>query len=253
MIAGLPGVSEACAAARDEVDSLLWSRSIRARASEVARESALRGARDSAALDGADVSMAVLLDGLDASPLSRAVGAAIDITAEVPRQVDTWQRAPLQVLARFHVMAAREFTPDDHLGRPRNDDDVVDPLHIGAPPDWRAVPDRLDALADLLTRPTQAPAIVVAAIAHGELLALRPFAWGSGLISRAAVRLVLAARGVDPDLLGAPEIGMLSLGRTSYVEGIRGYLSGEPGGMADWVTWNATAIGFGAREMASGG
>lgn len=253
MIAGLPGVPQACAAARDEVDSLLWSRSVRARASEVARESALRGARDSAALDGADISMAVLLDGLDSSPLSRAVGAAIDITAEVPRQVDTWQRAPLQVLARLHVIAARDFTPNDQLGRPRDDDQVVDPLHIGLLPPWQSVPERLDALAALLTRPTQAPALVAAAIAHGELLALRPFSWGSGLIARAAVRLVLASRGVDPDLLGAPEIGMLSLGRGSYVESLRGYLSGEPTGVADWVTWNATAIGFGAREMASGG
>ena len=251
MIAGLPGIADACAVARDEIDALLWSRPIRARASDVARESALRGSRDSAALDGADVSMALLLDGLDDSPLSRAVVAAIDVTAEVPAQVDTWLRAPLQVLARLHVVAARDFTSDQHLGRPRSDDDVVDPLHIAALPPWEQVPPRLDALAALLTRPTQAPAILVAAITHGELLALRPFAWGSGLIARAGVRLVLSSRGVDPDLLSAPETGMVSLGRSSYVAALRGYISGEPDGVAEWVRWNAAAIGYGAREMAT--
>ena len=44
--------------------------------------------------------------------------------------------------------------------------------------------------------------MLVAAIAHGELMTLQPFRWGSGLIARASVRLVLASRGVDPDLLG---------------------------------------------------
>ncbi len=35
---------------------------------------------------------------------------------------------------------------------------------------------------------------LVAGIAHAEIAVLRPFAWGSGLIARATVRLVLAAR-----------------------------------------------------------
>ena len=34
---------------------------------------------------------------------------------------------------------------------------------------------------------------------------------------------VLAARGVDPDLLGCPEAGMLSLGRSTYVASVRAY------------------------------
>ena len=89
-----------------------------------------------------------------------------------------------------------------------------------------------------------------AAIAHGELLALRPFRWGSGLIARASLRLVLASRGVDPDLLSCPESGMVSLGRTSYVAAVRGYQSGEPEGVAGWIRWNATVIGFGASAEA---
>jgi len=241
-------VADACGAARGEVDSLLWDRSIRARAAEVARESALRGARDSAALEGAEVTMEALRAGVDDSPLGRAVTAALDLMAEVPGQVETWQHAPLQVLARLHVVAARSFCAEADLGRPRTDDVVVDPLHIGALPSPSDVPPRLAALADLVTMQTDAPAIVLAAVVHGELLALRPFAWGSGLVARAGVRLVLASRGVDPDLMTAPEAGMFSLGRRSYVDAVRDYQSGDPDGMARWIIWNAGAIGYGATS-----
>lgn len=223
---------------------------MRARAGEMAASSALIGARDSAALEGADVSVDVVRAGLDDSPLGRAVAASVAVTSAVPGQADAWQRAPLQVLAHLHALAARGFDDDDALGRPRQQDDVVDPLHMGTPLPWREVPDRLVALADVLTRPTTAPAILVAAIAHGELIAVQPFRWGSGLIARAAVRLVLAARGVDPDLLGCPEAGMLSLGRSTYVASVRAYRSGEPDGVAEWIRWNASAIGFGASSDA---
>lgn len=236
--------------ARSEVDRLLWDRGVRARAAEIASASALTGARDSAALEGADVSLEVMRAGLDDSPLGRAVASSLAVTSAVPGQVDAWQRAPLQVLAHLHVLAARGFEEADDLGRPRRHDEVVDPLHTGSPLPWSEVSDRLVALADVLTQPTEAPAMLVAAIAHGELMTLQPFRWGSGLIARATVRLVLAARGVDPDLLGCPEAGMLSLGRGSYVAALRAYRSGEPAGVAEWIRWNASAIGFGASSDA---
>ena len=223
---------------------------MRAQAAEIAAASALTGARDSAALEGADVSLEVVRAGLDDSPLGRAVASSLAVTAAVPGQVDAWQRAPLQVLAHLHALAARGFEEADDLGRPRRHDEVVDPLHMGAPLPWGDVSDRLVGLADVLTQPTAAPAMLVAAIAHGELMTLQPFRWGSGLIARASVRLVLAARGVDPDLLGCPEAGMLSLGRSSYVAALRAYRSGEPSGVAEWIRWNASAVGFGASSDA---
>ena len=223
---------------------------MRARAAEIAAASALTGARDSAALEGADVSLDVVRASLDDSPLGRAVASSLAVTSAVPGQVDAWLRAPLQVLAHLHALAARGFEADDDLGRPRRQDEVVDPLHLGAQLPWQEVADRLVALADVLTQPTTAPAMVVAAIAHGELMVLQPFRWGSGLIARASVRLVLASRGVDPDLLGCPEAGMLSLGRSSYVAALRAYRSGEPAGVAEWIRWNASAVGFGASSDA---
>ena len=245
-------MDRACAAARAEIDALLWDRAVRARAAELAAVSVLRGARDSAALEGADVPLDTLRAGLDDSPLGRAVANALAVTSAVPQQADTWQRAPLQVLAHLHGLAARGFAPDDQLGRPRSDDVVVDPLHAGPPSPAAEVPLRLAGLADLLVAPTAAPALVVAAVAHGELLALRPFHWGSGLVARASVRLVLASRGVDPDLLSIPEAGMESLGRTAYVAALRDYLSGEPAGVARWIEWNCAAVGYGADAARRG-
>lgn len=230
---------------------MLWDRGVRARAAEIVAESLLLGARDSAALDGAEVAIELVRSTPDDSPLGRSVSAAVAVTAEVPSLVDTWQRAPAQALARLHAIAASGFEPTDALGRPRSDDDVVDPLHIGSVLPASEIPGRLDALTQVLTRPTRAPAILVAAVAHGELLALRPFRWGSGLLARASVRLVLASRGVDPDLLSVPEAGMFSLGRSSYVAGIRGYLSGTPEGMLEWIRWNSSAIGYGAQRSRS--
>lgn len=243
---------EACDAARDDVDRLLWDRGVRARAAEFAAQSQLVGARDSAALEGADVTLEMARgENADDSPLARAVAASVAVTSEIPLLVDVWQRSPAQALARLHVLAAGHFEPQEALGRPRAADDVVDPLHIGVLPSTADVSGRLEALAQVLTRPTQAPAVLVAAVAHGELMALRPFRWGSGLVARASVRLVLSARGVDPDLLSIPEAGMVSLGRTSYVAGVRGYASGSSEGMVEWIRWNASAIGFGAQAASA--
>ena len=54
-----------------------------------------------------------------------------------------------------------------------------------------------------------------------QIAVLRPFAWGSGLIARATVRLVLAARGVDPSLFSIPEHGVAELGRPAYVRALQ--------------------------------
>ena len=250
-LAGLPGVADACARARDEVDALLWDRSLRAKAAEIVAESAIQGARASAALEGAEVSIDAMRAGVsdEDSPMGRAVAAAEAVTAAIPRQVDTWSRSPLQVIAHLHVVAARGFDRDDARGRPRDTDEVVDPLHIGLIRPVTDISPRFGALATVLTRPTQAPAVLVAAIAHGELLALRPFTWGSGLIARASLRLVLAARGVDPDLWGCPELGLLAQGRPTYVKALKAYASGEPAGMAEWIIFNAEAIRLSQQRL----
>ena len=239
----LPDVQAACDVARTEIDALLWRRDIRSAAAEVAADSRVRGARDSAAIDGADVAVA------DDSPMGRVLEAAERVTAAVPGQVEAFGRAPLQVLAHLHALTAVGFCEPDQLGRPRRDDSADDPLLLGNLPTAANVATRLSLLTDILTTPTTAPALVVAAIAHGELAVLRPFRWGSGLVARAVVRLVMAERGVDPSLFSIPEHGYLELGRSSYVSALRSYASGSPEGMSQYLVWHATALAAGARAV----
>jgi hypothetical protein len=236
-------VAAALLAAREEIDALLWRRDVRSAAAEVAAASRARGAQASAAIDGADVAVA------DDSPMGRVLAASQRLTAAVPGQVEVFARAPMQAWAHLHALVAHGFVPDDGLGRPRVDDGADDPLRLGSLPSADVAAQRLGALAQVLTSPTQAPALLVAGIAHAEIAVLRPFAWGSGLIARATVRLVLAARGVDPSLFSIPEHGVAELGRPAYVRALRGYASGSPDGVAELSVWHATAVGVGARAV----
>ncbi len=236
-------VAAALLAAREEVDALLWRRDVRGAAAEVASASIQRGARDSAAIDGADVAVP------DDSPMGRVLEAALRLTAAVPTQVEVFATAPLQALAHLHALTAHGFCPADELGRPRHGDVADDPLNLGALVPAGAAAERLAGLAGMLTAPTQAPALLVAAIAHAELAIVRPFAWGSGLLARASTRLVLAARGVDPSLFSIPEHGMLELGRPAYVKALRGYATGSPAGVSEFIVWQATAVAMGAKAV----
>jgi hypothetical protein len=240
-VAGLPGVPEAVAVARESVDRVLGHRALRRRSAEVTAESALRGARASAALEGVPVPLEELRGGAG-DPVVRG---AVRVSAELGSLAVAWRTAPRQALARLHALAAADVAAD--LGRPRSTVRVHDPLGIGSPPPPGEVVVRLDALSRLLTAHTDAPAVVVAAVAHGELLALRPFGWGDGLVARAAARLTLAGRGLDSRSLTAPEVGHVELGG-AYTDAIRGYATGTREGVARWVCHCAEAISLGARE-----
>jgi hypothetical protein len=236
-------VAAASRAAREEIDALLWRRDVRAAAAQVAASSADRGGRDSAAIDGADLVEA------DDSPMGRVLAAALRLTAAVPAQVEVFGHAPLQALAALHVIAATGMVPEAELGRPRAGGSADDPLLLGPLPPAPVCGARLGLLADVLTAPTAAPALVVAAVAHAEVAVLRPFTWGSGLVARSMVRLVMAERGVDPSLFSVPERGMLEQGRAGYVRALRAYSSGTPDGVSEFLVWHATACALGARAV----
>jgi hypothetical protein len=249
-LAALAGVADAVDLARRDVDALLWERSLRTAGGALAAESVLRGARASAAIDGADVRLDALRSGaaLDSSPIGQAVAASLRVSTEVPALVSTFAAAPAQALARLAALAGAGAVSDDELGRPRQDDRADDPLRLGPLLPPAEVAARLEALMGVLTADTGAPALVVAAVAHGELLALRPFGYGSGLVARAAARLVLAARGLDPHGLAMPEPGLLAVGRPAYATAARGFLTGTPLGVASFLVLQAQAVGLGARE-----
>jgi hypothetical protein len=242
-VAGLPGVSEAITSAREPVDRLLGHRILRRRSAEVSAESALRGARASASLEGASVPLEEVRAGVD-DPL---VQGALRVSASIGSLAGTWRVAPRQVLARLHALAASDSVDALDLGRPRSAVEARDPLRLGPPPSPASVAERLSSLADLLTSPTEAPALVVAAITHGELLALRPFGWADGIVARAAARLTLIDRGFDPKSLAAPEVGHVELA-PAYRDAIGAYLSGTPSGVTQWVRHCAEATALGARD-----
>ena len=106
---------EAADAARAAVDRLLRHKVLRRESAGVSTESALRGARASAALEGVDVPLADLRAGAVDDPV---VQGALRVSAGVGGMVETWSRAPGQVLARLHVLAAADLVEAASLGRP---------------------------------------------------------------------------------------------------------------------------------------
>jgi Fic family protein len=255
----LPGVPEAVAEARTAVDGLLSHRVLRRGSAEVTAESALRGARASAQLEGAGIELERLRGQLMAGgtvtlPSKDERGAllvqgAVRLHADLGQLLVPWRHSPRQALARLHVLAAADLVADsDALGRPRpTGAPYDDPLELGEAPDPLEVAARLDGLARVLTGGTSAPAVVVAAVVHGELLALRPFGVADGVVARAAARLVLIDRGLDPKAVSAPEVGHAEL-HHEYEQAARSYVSGGPEGVAAWIAHCARAVALGARE-----
>jgi hypothetical protein len=82
---------------------------------------------------------------------------------------------------------------------------------------------------------------------HGELLGLDAFPPVSGLVARAAARLTLTERGLDPQALVPVEAGHLEL-RADYDRALAGYRAGTPRGLAGWLAHCADAVVAAARE-----
>jgi hypothetical protein len=243
----LPGVAEAVESGRAAVDALLWDRAVGRASAEVTAESALRGAWANAWFEGAECGLAELRSGqaLDSSPVGRVLANTVALQGELAELVPVVGTAPAQALARMHALVAHGFVEDAALGRPRGAEPADDPLRIGPPPGAAEVAERLAGLGQLLVG-SRAPGVLVAAVAHAEVASLRPFGWGSGLVARALLRLVLAQRGVDPGMLGCPELGLRSAGRPAYVRALRGYAAGTPEGVAGMVGLVAQAVAAGA-------
>ncbi len=271
---------ESVAEVRKAVDRLYGHRVMRRRAPEVTSEAALRGARASAALDGADWPLEEVRRRSDfsAGPQERTVGGALRISAEAGQLLSVWRTSPLQVLARLHLLAAGDAGAG--AGRPRQPGEPTAelfPLDLKAAEGVAAAPGvpqpipseavatlppapsseeaaaRLDQLAQLLAGRTAgagggAPALVVAAVVHGELLALRPFGTHNGVVARAAQRIVLIAEGLDPKAICPAEVGLVELGTAAYRQALAGYLSGTPDGLARWITHCGWGLRLGVRE-----
>ncbi len=236
----LRDVAESLAAARSAVDAVFgWLSGVGGPArpsgdraphrldGALASEVGLRAAVASAALEGRPYELSDVRDGTVTDPL---VQGAVRVGAALPGLASRWTAAPRQVLARLHLLAARETVAESALGRPSE----------GA--------QRLELLCDIVAKPDGTPALLRAAVVHGELLATRPFAGPNGVVARAAARLTLMAEGFDPRGLIAPELGHLAR-EPEYVGAGMAFTTGTPDGLRAWLRHCATAVEHAAAEL----
>ena len=225
----LPGVREAGEEARETLALAHRHQSNRRGWPATAAEAAMRAARASSVLDGG--SLVLGPEGEPDAVLAGALRVAEALEGGATALVGVWQRAPLQAIARLHALAVADLTDDDRLGRPRAD---------------AGVGRRLEILADVVTD-TRAPAPVVAAVVHGELLTLAPFGIADGVVARGVARLATIASGLDTHGLGVPEKSWMQK-PGDYRTAAEGFASGTREGLAAWLINCSRALRAGARE-----
>ena len=215
-LARLEGVPSGLAAARDAVDAVLTDHGLRATSAEQVADALLTGARASAQLT---------------DDPQRWLAGAIRLSAELPMLAAVLRVAPGQALARAHTLAASGAVAGDKVGRLRRTAEVTS---------------RVSGLTELLTGRSEAPALVLAAIAHAEIASVSPFGTADGLVARAVERMVLISSGFDPRGVIATEVGHLRR-RQDYRELLSGYQDGSVDGVRDWILHVAQAAVDGAE------
>ncbi|WP_092604673.1 oxidoreductase [Actinopolyspora xinjiangensis] len=234
----LSGVPEAVEAARAAIDEVHEHPANRRGWPTTAAEASVRAARASAAVAGG---AAEIPEGGEVTdPL---LAGSLRVAEALGPLLGTWQRAPLQALARLHVLAAADLVGEheqERLGRPRADPSVSA---------------RLDLLARTVTElggqaQGTVPGPVQAAVVHGELLALAPFGEVDGVIARAAARLTVIGSGLDPKGLVVPEVAHFRR-QQEYASAAAGFASGEADGVAAWIVHYCRSLENGAKEAKS--
>jgi len=256
-MSALPGVAEATDAARQACTQLRWHQALRRRIPEAAAESRVRGARASAALDGAEMDLSIVRDLIRGAvawsqvpdPVEDVLRGAAQATAETEHIAGMVVTAPAQVLARVHTAAAGHLLPESQVGRPRQAGEISREFTaLGPCPDEVVVRQRLSGVVELLLSAKDAPAVVVAALVHAEIATVRPFVRGNGLVARAMERAVIQAGGLDPTGVAVVELGHGAGGGAAYLGALAAYGTGSPQGVALWITHCAQAVVAGAQE-----
>lgn len=234
----LTDIGPAVEQARDRVDQALRHRALRRHGGQVAAEVSLRSAVASAALEGYAHERETVRAGTVTDPVLQG---ALRVAGALPSLADLWPKAPRQVLAKLHTLAARGLIDEAALGRPVAEDAL-------RPVADRAIGARLDGLADLVSGGTKVSPLILAAVVHGELLALRPFAGPSGVVARAAARLTLLSTGFDPRGLVAVDVGHHER-EPEYVGAAGAFATGTPDGLRSWLRHYLTAVEIGAEQI----
>lgn len=240
VLAALPGVAEASAAAREACERLRWHPAMRRRSAQVKAEAAVWHAWASGVLEGARLPVAAVRAAavgatpLPADPVGLVVSGALRAGAEVDRLAleggrrvrDTMR----QSLASLHLAAAQGLVADELLGRPR-------PGALG----------RLNDLIALVGARSSAPATVVAAVAHAELAVAEPFESSNAVVGRAVSRALVIGRGLDPMGAAVPEWVWVD-DQAGYRSALAGYAEGGIDGVGDWLCYVARTTAEGAER-----
>jgi hypothetical protein len=245
-----PRVVAAVDEARSACAALRWLPAMRRRADQVRVEACVRAAAASAEVDGARLPLAevraLVVRGGAAVPVQGGAGpaatdrpdpvralalGALRVTLDAYPSAVPLGRAPRQVMARMHALAAADL--------------VLDPGALGRPSPGAA--ERLELLARLVLGPTPAPTLVVAALVDAEITTSDAFVPVSGVVARALARTVVVQGGLDPAGVVVPERHAVA-DRAGREAALAGYRSGDPEGVVAWVRWWGDAVVAGARE-----
>lgn len=242
----LEGVADAAAAAAEAITVVHRHRANLRKWNITGAESALRGARASAWLEGADPALPVGGEVTD-PVLAAALRAADPISPEAVEETGrVWRRAPIQVLAKLALISSPTGpsladAPTDatmsEAGRPVDDATMTAAMKQS----------RLHVLGEMIGGGTSVPATVLSAVVHGELLTLRPFAHNNGIIARAASRLTTITGGADPRGLGVPEV-YWTRHRDEYRAAADSFATGTPDGLRRWILLHLKGLEAGATE-----
>lgn len=223
-LVALDGVASAYAATRDGIDVMLRDRGLRKTEPQTTAEALAIGAHASAVLEGSRSTLQEIAEGGG----DEIAQDSLRLSASVLSLVPLMKQSPLQAFARLHAVAAGTALPAEQLGRPRD----------------AASAGRLRTVSELILSDTRAPALLVAAMVHADIATAKPFASHNGIVARAAERLVIVARGVDPKSLMVTEAGHLAL-REQYESNLRAYATATQRGVHAWSLYAAEAYAKG--------
>ncbi|SOC56292.1 hypothetical protein SAMN05421879_10771 [Ornithinimicrobium cerasi] len=255
----LDGVAPAVEAARESCTALRWHEGLRRRVPEAAAEARGRGATASALLEGAEpagsagtvglvrdlVRGAVPWDARDLDPVWRVLVGVVRATSATEQVGAAQLRSPAQVLASLHAAATGGLLPMEQVGRPRlAGEGCAEWSELGEPCDVAEAEARLGVVHDLLAAVPvgRLPVLPLAAVVHAEIMVVRPFVAGNGVVARAVERAVLRVGGLDPTGVAVPEVGHADRAGTDYRGALTAYASGGREGVRLWLLHCADAV-----------
>lgn len=261
-LAARPAVADAVDRARQACTELRWHPALRRRIPEVRTEACVRAAAASAELDGvrlpleqvramvaglagppAGGSGPALPGGADGrDPVEAMVRGALRANLACHDLARTLGRSPAQVLAQLHTLAAADLVAAGGAGV-AGGAAVADTL--GRPQPGTAP--RVEGLTRLLAGGTDAPGLVVAAIADAECTVTEAFVPATGVTARALARTVVVSAGLDPHGVVVPERHALA-DRAGRQAALERYRSGSADGVEAWVLWWGEAVVAGAAH-----